>query len=352
MTKYVRQGSMYVPTPNTALDVHPKLPPGTYIIVMPGPGMFAFDEVESFKLPKKLYGDTTANADRILRTFADRPNGTGVMLNGEKGSGKTLLAKTLAIKAAKMGVPTILINAEWHGDGFNKLIQSIDQPAILIFDEFEKVYESETQEEILTLLDGVFPTKKLFVFTCNDKWKVNQHMRNRPGRVFYYLEYKGLGVEFVREYCEDNLNNKDHIDGVCILSHLYDHFNFDMLTAIVEEMNRYNENAQDATRILNARPEFSSKQMFKVDLRVGGEKPHLLFNPIVNYNPFDTSGFILEFQMKKGIRQNHKAIHVKFKNLKKVDPDKGTFYYEIEDQNARVELSRHYETTTSYTDLL
>jgi hypothetical protein len=43
----------------------------------------------------------------------------------------------------------------------------------------------------------------------NDKFKVNQHMRNRPGRIFYMIEYKGLDKQFIREYCQDRLDAKE-----------------------------------------------------------------------------------------------------------------------------------------------
>jgi len=92
-----------------------------------------------------------------MRTFTDRSNSTGVLLTGEKGSGKTLLAKHLSIMGYDMGIPTIVINSAWTGDSFNKLIQDIEQPLIVMFDEFEKVYNREEQEKMLTLLDGVYP---------------------------------------------------------------------------------------------------------------------------------------------------------------------------------------------------
>jgi hypothetical protein len=201
----------------------------------------------------------------------DRTTSTGVMLNGEKGSGKTLLAKTLSIEGGLMGIPTIIINAPWTGDVFNKFLQDIEQPTIILFDEFEKVYNNEDQEAALTLLDGVFPSKKLFVITCNDKWRVNEHMRNRPGRIFYMLDFKGLSPDFIREYCEDNLQNKQYIEKIVEISALFEQFNFDMLKALVEEMNRYNETPQDALKMLNAKPEFNNNGKFECQLVVDGE---------------------------------------------------------------------------------
>jgi hypothetical protein len=260
------------------MDLHKTLPVGNYTIKKDMFENLFLEMVDSFTPMKKLYGTTTRHADRILNTFNSRDVSTGVMLNGEKGSGKTLLAKTLSIEAAKAGVPTIIINEPWTGDKFNKFLQDIEQPCVVLFDEFEKVYDSQDQERALTLLDGVFPSKKLFVITCNDKWRVNEHMRNRPGRIYYMLDFKGLEAEFIREYCEDVLDNKEHIEKIVSIATLFEQFNFDMLKALVEEMNRYNETPQEALAMLNAKPEFNNNGTFDVQLFIGGvemKKPNL-----------------------------------------------------------------------------
>ena len=241
MTRFIKNGTSFMVASDESMDVRDMLPPGNYTVKeMPMGGPLYLEHIDDFNRPSKVYGDCLKNTDRVIRTFMDRPNATGVMLTGEKGSGKTLLTKNIAIELAKQGVPTIVINAPWHGDKFNSFIQTITQPCAILFDEFEKVYDRDEQEAILTLLDGVFPTKKLFLLTCNDKYRVDYHMRNRPGRVYYMMEFKGLDVNFIREYCEDNLKNKNHIDKVCNFTSLFGQFNFDMLKALVEEMNRYN----------------------------------------------------------------------------------------------------------------
>jgi hypothetical protein len=149
-------------------------------------------------------------------------------------------------------------------------MQTIDQPCIVLFDEFEKVYSSEEQEAILTLLDGVFPSKKLFMLTCNDKWRVDSHMRNRPGRIYYMIDYKGLDMQFIMEYCGDNLVNKLHIPKLCSIASLFNQFNFDMLKALVEEMNRYNETPEEALKMLNAKPEFDDGNKYNTQLSFKG----------------------------------------------------------------------------------
>ena len=121
------------------------------------------ETIESFTIDYKIYGDVYKSVDRIYNTFTDRDSSTGVLLVGEKGSGKTLLSKLLIIKAAEQQLPCIIINSPWTGDKFNQLIQNIQQPCVVLFDEFEKVYEEKDQNSILTLLDGVYPSKIVFI---------------------------------------------------------------------------------------------------------------------------------------------------------------------------------------------
>ena len=169
MTYYIRNGNTYRVTDENAVDIASHLPGGNYTIKQDQFGNLFLEMIEKFTPLKKYYGDAIRNGDRIMRTFADRSNATGVMLTGEKGSGKTLLAKHLSILGYEQDIPTIVINSPWTGDSFNKLIQDIEQPLIVLFDEFEKVYDREQQEKMLTLLDGVYPSKTLFILTCNDK---------------------------------------------------------------------------------------------------------------------------------------------------------------------------------------
>jgi hypothetical protein len=351
MTFYLRRGNTYQVTDEANINLHRELPVGNYAIKQDMFGNFLLELIDNFTEPKKIYGTILQKADRILATYLDRDASTGVMLAGEKGSGKTLLSKHLSILAAKQGIPTIVINNPWHGDAFNQFIQDVTQHCIVLFDEFEKVYDREHQEAILTLLDGVFPSKKLFIFTCNDRWRIDTHMRNRPGRIYYMMDFKGLEIAFIEEYCEDNLIDKHYTNTVCKISSLFSEFNFDMLKALVEEMNRYRETPQDAMRLLNAKPEFGEKAEYTTQLIIDGipvteENTHRDTwngNPIadkieVNYRKKDDNSDDWDWE----------SIDFSPAHLVNIDTAKGTFVFTNELEHATLLLTRKVFKTYDY----
>ena len=272
MAHFLRNGSSFRIANEANMDIHQRLPAGNYTIQQDQFGNLFLDQIDAFNIGGKLYGDIEQKARRILTTFFSRSASTGVLLTGEKGSGKSLLAKLLCYLSAQADIPTIVVSQPWHGEKFNSFLQSINHECVVLFDEFEKVYDSDQQESLLTLLDGVFPSKKLFLLTCNDKYRIDSHMRNRPGRIFYTLDYKGLTDEFIREYCQDNLEQKNYIDQICNIAAMFSAFNFDMLKALVEEMNRYNESPEESLKMLNVKAEYSSEMTYLVSLETSDGK--------------------------------------------------------------------------------
>ena len=344
---FLKNGTSYRVARRESLDLQERLPAGNYVIKQDEmTGQLYLETIDAFTLPSKMYGDCLKNTDRIVQTFLDRSASTGVMLTGEKGSGKTLLSKNISITLARdHAVPTIVINAPWHGDKFNTFIQSIDQPCVIVFDEFEKVYDRDEQEAILTLLDGVYPTKKLFILTCNDKYRVDYHMRNRPGRIFYMMDFVGLDVNFIREYCEDNLVDKSQIERICNISSMFAQFNFDMLKALVEEMNRYGETPQEALRMLNVKAEFDSGTEYEISVVHNG-KP-VQYRDTYDGNPLGNNGIEIGFDADP---DDDKApyVHRTFtpNQLMKVDARAGQFVFE--DKGTVVTLTRVVKNAQPY----
>jgi ATPase family associated with various cellular activities (AAA) len=303
VTFFRKVGNTYRVVDDKNLIIEKKLPPGNYnILIDPMTEELYFQEIDKFTKPGKIYGDMESTVNRILNTFLDREAGTGVLLSGSKGSGKSLLSKLLSIKGLEKKIPTIVITSPWRGDSFNKLIQSVNQPAVVLFEEFEKTYKSENQEELLTLLDGVFPSQKLFVFTSNDSWKVDFNMKNRPGRIFYFLDFEGLSVEFIEEYCNDKLINKEYSSQIGKLSILFRSFNFDMLKGLVEEMNRYNETPLEALKFINVRIGDEEKEdIFEVTLTIQDKliKKENLYTETVRGSPMMKSAIDINYFVRK-----------------------------------------------------
>lgn len=253
-TTFFKEGNTYQPGRDNPKGRFNKLPTGTYIVRASMERGFFLEEFPEFDLPGKLYGNVENRADRIIKTFQDRPRTTGILLSGEKGSGKTLLARMISIEGAKLGIPTIIVSTPYTGDAFNTFLQSISQQVIVLFDEFEKVYDVEEQQpQLLSLFDGFFTTQKLIVLTANDSAKVNSHFLNRPGRIYYYLDFKGLDKDFILEYGKDNLKNLKHLPSLGVISSMVHPLSFDSLQAIIEESNRYDESPTKVLDMLNVR---------------------------------------------------------------------------------------------------
>ena len=349
MTYFLKSGTRFNVATKESMDLHEALPASTYTVKYDKmAGCFYLEAIEGFEIKGKVYGDTKRTANRILSTFKDRTASTGIMLTGEKGSGKTLLAKMLSLDAQAQGIPTIVINQPWCGEEFNAFIQMIEQPTVILFDEFEKVYDREDQEKMLTLLDGVYPSKKLFIITCNDKWRINEHMRNRPGRIYYMLDYKGLDNDFIVEYCEDNLKNKTHIQTVCKVAMMFNQFNFDMLKAMVEEMNRYDETPQQVMKMLNARPEFSDEARYKIMLQPKGvdipeehiETTEWHGNPLTQRIGLDYKKYDMEAIDENGNPDfDWETCRFGQEDLKQIDTTSGKFIF-INEYGDRITLSR------------
>lgn len=332
--KWFRSGDIFMigdDKPQNRMDV---LPGGNYLLSYNQELGFYLKLAPKFTLPGKLYGNIRKRAERIINTFQDRPYTTGVLLTGEKGSGKTLLTKTISnIAAHELEIPTIIINQPFIGDDFNVYLQLIKQPCILLFDEFEKVYSKEAQPSLLTMLDGVFTSKKLILMTANDFSAVDSHMKNRPGRMYYSLEFDGLGMDFVIEYGQEKLNDQKYLKALTIVAAMVKPLNFDVLQSLVEESNRYDESPFDSLDLLNV---VTSKhgEVLKSNLKIEGHKDVVLIDSMARATPFNkvSIGYYLSKEDEAadlaGVAGDHQKWAVFYPNdLKSLDVTTGSYEY-------------------------
>jgi hypothetical protein len=309
MTKiFIKSGTNVRVADNADIETYDNLPAETYTVKFNEQAdEFFLEQIENFDLPSKIYGTNTNYAERILNTFDARSGATGVILSGIKGAGKTLLAKQTAVAARENGIPTIVINKDWHGDKFNSFIQSITTPSIIMFDEFEKVYDYHKQRKILTLLDGVYNSRKLFMLTTNTEDDVSEFLQNRPGRIFYNFTFDVLEADFIQEFLDDRLDDKSQITSILDYAKVFSFFNFDMLSAIAEEMNRYGETLVEVLSVLNVKPENRRSDTYKIEAIIGDDTIVL----DQNYNNFKPNSFSYTLwtddDMPAGIKKNEAA---------------------------------------------
>lgn len=270
---FKKLASSFYPTTPADLCIVDDLPPAVYVVKLDPYKQFFLEKTqEQFELPGKLYGKIPRYTHRIINTFNDRSGTTGILLEGEKGSGKSLLAKNVANELISEGTPVVVINEPYSGDEFNSFLLKIKGTVAILFDEFEKVYNRNEQESILTLLDGTFSSKRLFLLTVNDTYGVNIFMKNRPGRIYYSINFAGLDEDFITEFCNDNSVPANYITDIIKIAKTFDAFTFDMLKSLIEEMKRYNESPAEAIDLLNMKPANANNSRYKaISAVVNGE---------------------------------------------------------------------------------
>lgn len=252
-----------------ALKTYEKLPLGTYEVnfhkMM---GFFLTSHSELVVNEEKIYGSTPSKVEKVLRGFQAVDRNFGVILSGRKGIGKSLFARQLAIRAKDYGLPLILVPTYYPG--IADFISSIEQEVIVLFDEFEKTFASQEnnnpQEEMLPLFDGIDNGKKLFIITCNEIHKLNSYLLNRPGRFHYHFVLGNPNPDEIKEYMTDKLKPEyHHLIKKLIGFSLNVDLTYDVLRAIAFELNMgysFEETLMDLNISKEGTPKFNIRVEF------------------------------------------------------------------------------------------
>jgi hypothetical protein len=262
-----------------AISILDHLPAAIYEATFNQDKGFSLNEVDSrFNIAGKLYGEVKAITNRVLQTFEIVEGNLGVLFSGPKGLGKSLTARNISQEAIQKGMPVILVTA--HFDNIAPFIQTISQPSVVVFDEFEKLYPNqrrteqddiEGQDSLLNLLDSALSGKKLFLLTCNDTDNLSEYLLNRPGRLHYHFKAQRLSIGAITEYCAENLPSElsGVIPDICSLGARIPDFSYDMLKAVVFEVKTYRCDLPEAKRVLNIEAQARSAFDFTVYFKSG-----------------------------------------------------------------------------------
>ncbi|WAW11602.1 AAA family ATPase [Acinetobacter phage nACB1] len=268
MTQFIKQPGMVTIAPDFSGITIDKVPAGYYrIACAPGIG-FHLVPIEPLQVADKIYGSLLKHIPRIEEVWEERKGvPTTVLLEGLKGSGKSLLMKTLAKRFVEQHDGIVLLcNVPYTGDDFFEFLQQITQKKIVLMDEFDKVYkDTDARNNILTLLDGTMASHTLFVLTMNASSgsKGFEFFHNRPGRVFFNISFKGVDYEAIQAYLEDQLADKSKLGELMTFVKRFTQFNMDMLGTLVREVNACPDVAlEDIAVYLNTKPDITLDDIF------------------------------------------------------------------------------------------
>lgn len=141
----------------------------------------------------------------IYQHLGIRPH-KGILLYGDPGNGKTLIAKAIAneVKAHFIPISGPELISKWHGQSEENLrnvfIEARNfQPSIIFFDEIDSVAQQRTDEEnlridskfvnqLLTLMDGIESYGNVTILATTNRPELIDNALLRPGRFDFKIE--------------------------------------------------------------------------------------------------------------------------------------------------------------------
>ena len=214
-----------------------EIPVGVYKISMSEQGFYLEYVMSEFVFDYKIYGLQEDFINHVIKTYNEAQTGNlGILLNGTKGTGKTVAAKMIA---NRLHLPVIIVQnmgQEMNLQMMNYLSTEINFDCVFFFDEYEKTFDKDTT--ILSFMDGVYnsESRKVFLLTTNTL-SIDRNLIGRPSRILYLKKFGNLEIEAASEFLDDTLNNKEYKQEVLEFINLLSISTIDILKSVVKEIN-------------------------------------------------------------------------------------------------------------------
>lgn len=203
--KWIKQGGNFKIVPSS-ISVEDTLPVGIYSISQnPMNGELSLDYVaDKFEFDFELLGLEQKFIDHALKSYENTTGNFGILLNGVKGTGKSVTAKILA---NALNQPIILVDTAYKG--IDSFLASLNFKCVLFFDEFEKNFDPKEDVNILTIMDGVYNCceRKVFILTTNSL-HINDCLLSRPSRIRYKKEFANISAEVINNLLDNLLKDQ------------------------------------------------------------------------------------------------------------------------------------------------
>ncbi len=263
------------------IETYKKLPSGNYMMMYDEMKMvYYLEKANDFTFPEKIYGNIKEDAKFYSKRHEDCDSNLGLLLVGEKGSGKSMLAKRICMER---NLPVIMIPSFYEGNLFKSFILQINQPIVIFIDEYDKIYSDSN--ELLSLMDGLSNSNILWLLTSNEP-SISYYLKNRPSRIRYVVNYLPMTDDEVREVLDDFLKVKNQHEVFIQLNNIYE-FNFDLLLSLIREVNETGKDLKTVLRTFNVYRETENYEY--VVLNANGEK---LGGELAYDHPFSGSVYV------------------------------------------------------------
>lgn len=227
-------------------------------------GFYLYKVNDSFEFPFKVYGLESKLISRVVKTYQATSNGNlGVLLNGLKGTGKTMSAKLIANELRQ---PTILVSNNIVG--VQHFLNSIPQNVTIFIDEYEKVFEESNA--MLTIMDGMMNSdfRRVFLLTTNELY-IDKNLLQRPGRIRYLKTFDGLEPKVIEEIIDDVLEYSNFKQDLVTFISTLQTITVDVVKAVINEVNIHNESPSEFESVFNVQ-----KLTGKYDVSYKGQDGH------------------------------------------------------------------------------
>jgi hypothetical protein len=209
-------------------------------------GFFLTKHQDSFNFNYKLYGLETKLINQVIKTYENTDSGNlGVLLNGLKGTGKTVSSKVIA---NKLNQPVILVDRNLGG--IHTFLNSIPQNITIFIDEYEKIFGESS--EMLTIMDGALSSqhRRVFLLTTN-KLYVDDNLIQRPSRIRYLKKFEDLTPSVIEEIIDDMLlHTKFKHECLSFISSL-ENITVDIVKELIKEVNIHEEEPNSFAEFFN-----------------------------------------------------------------------------------------------------
>lgn len=215
--------------------------------------LYLEESADSFTFPYKIYGLEREFINRVITTYNKTQGNLGMILNGVKGTGKTVTGEIIA---SELNNPIIIISKAYEETP--AFLNKIEQDITVFIDEFEKIYDSY-KYSLLSVMDGVLSSEKRIVFILtSNSLNIDKNLIQRPSRVRYLKTFDDLNLDVIKEVVLDLLENKSFIEDTVLFLSKLPIITIDIVKTIIQEINIHNQLPSSFKDVLNVNDQDNS----------------------------------------------------------------------------------------------